>query len=85
VGDIRGGVSISVPMTLYVTNRLKVFAIHALGLGLLWLFGIAGISVATRGLRNRIRERDRAEAELQKAHNGLEIRVEERTIELSKE
>ena len=85
VGDVRGGVSISVPMTLYVTNRRKVLTNHALALGLLWLFGIAGIVTATRGLRNRIRERDRAEAELQKAHDGLEMRVEERTAELKKE
>ena len=39
----------------------------------------------TRGLRNRIRERDRAEAELQKAHDTLEVRVEERTAELKNE
>ena len=85
VGDVRGGVSVSVPMSLYVANQRKVFTAHALGLGLVWLLGIAGIGMATRGLRNRIRERDRAEAELQKANDRLEIRVEERTAELNKE
>ena len=85
VGDVRGGVSISVPMGLYATNQRKILTNHALALGLLWLFGIAGIVTATRGLRNRIRERDRAEAELQKTHDRLEIRVEERTVELKKE
>ena len=85
VGDVRGGVSISVPMTPYVTNQRKVFTIHALALGLLWLLGIAGIRMATRGLRNRIKERDRAEAELQEAHDRLEMRIEERTADLKRE
>ncbi len=85
VGDVRGGVSISVPMSLYLANQRKVFTIHAFGLVLVWLLGIAGIGMATRGLRNHIRERERAEAELQKAHDRLEVRVEERTVELKKE
>ena len=85
VGDVRGGVSISVPITLYVTNQRKVFTVHALVLGLVWLFGIAGISMATRGLRNRIRESDRVEADLQKAYDELEMRVEEHTVDLKRE
>jgi len=85
VGDVRGGVSISVPITLYITNQRKVFTTHAFGLGLVWLFGIAGISMATRGLRNRIKESDRAEAELQKAYDELEMRVEEHTVDLKRE
>jgi signal transduction histidine kinase/ActR/RegA family two-component response regulator len=85
VGDVRGGVSISVPMSLHLTNQRKMFTTHAFGLGLMWLLGIAGIGMATRGLRNRIIERDRAEAELKKAHDGLEIRVNERTAELKNE
>ena len=85
VGDVRGGVSVSVPMSLYLANQRKVFTTHAFGLGLVWLLGIAGIGLATKGLRNRIRARDRAEAALQKAHEELEVRVEKRTAELKKE
>jgi len=85
VGDVRGGVSVAVPMSFYLTNQRKMFMTHAFGLGLVWLLGIAGIGMAARGLRNRIRERDRAEAELQKAHDTLEVRVEERTAELKNE
>jgi PAS domain S-box-containing protein len=61
-----------------------MFMAHAFGLGLVWLLGIAGIGMATRGLKDRIRARDKAETELQKAHDSLEIRVEERTAELKK-
>jgi PAS domain S-box-containing protein len=84
VGDVRGGVSVSVPMSFYLTNQRKMFMAHAFGLGLVWLLGIAGIGMATRGLKDRIRARDKAETELQKAHDSLEIRVEERTAELKK-
>ncbi len=85
IGDVRGGVSVSVPMAPYLANQQKEFTSHAMSFGSLWLFGIAGISVATRGIRLQIRERDKARAELQRAHNGLELRVEERTAELKKE
>ena len=85
VGDVRGGVSVSVPMSLYVASQRKVFTTHVFGFGLVWLLGIAGIGMATRGLRNRNRARDKAEAALQKAHEKLEVRVEERTVELNKE
>jgi len=40
--------------------------------------------MATRGLRNRIKESDRAEAELQKAYDELEMRVEEHTVDLKR-
>jgi len=48
----------------------------------LWLLGISGFVLANRGLKNRARERDRAEAELQNAHDELEKRIRERTAEL---
>ena len=41
--------------------------------------------MATRGLRNRIKESDRAEAELQNAYDELEMRVEEHTVDLKGE
>jgi signal transduction histidine kinase len=85
VGDVRGGVSVSVPMAPYLANEREVFTTHAISFGFLWLLGVAGIGVATRGIRLRVRERDKAEAELQRAHDELELRVEERTAELKKE
>jgi len=84
-GDVRGGVSVSVPMAPYLLNQREVFTTHAMSFGFLWLLGVAGIGMATRGIGLRIRERDKAEAELQRAHDELELRVEERTAELKKE
>ena len=84
VGDVRGGVSVSVPMASYQNNQRRQTITYAFSLGLLWLLGVIGLSWANRGLKNRSRERDRAEAELQKAHNELEKRVRERTADLKK-
>lgn len=84
VGAIRGGVSVSVPMAPYLTNQHRQTIAYAFSLGLLWLLGFSGLVWANRGLKNRARERDRAEAELQKAHDELEKRVRERTADLRK-
>ncbi|MBW1768278.1 MAG: DUF3365 domain-containing protein, partial [Deltaproteobacteria bacterium] len=83
VGDVRGGVSISVPMAPYLTNYRKQVTAYGISFGALWILGLAGITLGTRGLRRRIRERDRAEFDLQKAHDELELRVKERTAELN--
>jgi len=84
VGDIRGGVSVSVPMAPYLANQRRQTISYSISFSLLWLFGFIGILLTSRGLKHRVGERDRAEAELKKAHDKLEQRVEKRTSELTK-
>ena len=83
VGDVRGGVSVSVPMAPYLANQRRQTISYSISFSLLWLFGFIGILLTSRGLKHRVGERDRAEAELKKAHDKLEQRVEERTTELT--
>lgn len=83
VGDVRGGVSVSVPMAPYLANEHRQIISYSFPLGFLWLLGLIGFNWANRGLRNRARERDMAEAELKKAHGELDQRVRERTAELA--
>ncbi len=82
VGDIRGGVSISVPMMPYLNNQKRQMITWGVSLLILWIIGILGLSTATKSLKLRIKERDHAETELQKTYDELENKVEERTEEL---
>ena len=57
VGDVRGGVSVSVPMEpLWASAHRHIVAIVT-GYLLIWLLGLLGIGIATRHTRARIRER----------------------------
>jgi PAS domain S-box-containing protein len=81
-GDIRGGVSASVPM-----GPLKAIAgrtMLTLGTGhlFLWLMGMGGIVLGTQRLRRKESDRALAAQALQEAKDDLQIRVEERTSEL---
>ncbi len=81
-GDIRGGVSASVPM-----GPLKAIAgrtMLTLGTGhlFLWLMGVGGIVLGTQRLRRKESDRSTAAQALQKAKDELQTRVEERTSEL---
>jgi len=82
VGDVRGGVSVSVPMAPYLATQKRQIIVYAILFAILWVLGCTGINLATRGLRRRIIERDKAKANLQKAHAELEVLVEKRTAEL---
>jgi len=84
VGDIRGGVSVAVPMAPYLANQRRQIITWTVVLSLLWLIGLLALSLSARGLKNRIREKDEADAKLQKAHDELEQRVGERTADLQK-
>lgn len=76
VGDLRGGISVSVDMAPY--RALEKTHVSAVSLGYLavWLLGTVGLTAGTRRIERHVGERDQAWAE-------LEQRVGERTEELS--
>ena len=81
-GDIRGGISVSVPMKPLVTlagKRANVLALVHLSF---WSLGIGGIFWSRRRLMQRESERRFALEALQKVKDELETQVEKRTSEL---
>jgi signal transduction histidine kinase len=84
VGDVRGGVSVSVPLASFWNRERETITSHTLSLSLLWVLGLAVIGLGSHRLRLRIRERDQAAEALRKAHDLLDARVRARTAELSK-
>jgi signal transduction histidine kinase len=76
-GDIRGGISVAVPMEplyrLFRQNRL----ISILSFTFLWLVGLGGIIVGAVHLRSTIKQRDRAEMEISVLNQNLMMRKAE--------
>ena len=72
VGDIRGGISISVPMeplwAIARSQKITIVLIH----GLLWTIGLSGILLGARQIGSRIRDRERAEEALGESNRHLE-------------
>jgi PAS domain S-box-containing protein len=83
VGEIRGGVSVSVPMSsVWPAERAEI--VHrVMGYGGMWVVGLLGIAVLSRQLQRQVEHRYQAEHKLQEAHHLLEQRVTERTAELT--
>jgi two-component system CheB/CheR fusion protein len=61
-GDIRGGLSVSVPMEPILAIERPQTARTVIAHGLLWLLGVVGLSLWGRGLEKHIAARERAEA-----------------------
>ncbi len=83
-GDIRGGISISIPMKPLKAITGKTMVTFGLGHVVLWLMGLVGIFLGNKRLRRSELERMQAAGTLLKAHDELEIRVKEQTTELLK-
>ena len=72
-GDIRGGISVSIPMApLWAIERPFITKISLAHL-LLWIAGISGIMISKKGLGKQILAREMAEAELLQSENKLQI------------
>jgi PAS domain S-box-containing protein len=83
VGEIRGGLSISVPMsTVWPLERIEMIR-RIVGYGGMWLLGLCGIAIMSRKLNHQVDRRYHAEQELQQANILLEQRVTERTADLA--
>ena len=82
VGDMRGSISVAVPMAPFMTalrhSQRILFSTHLA----LWIVGILGISFGMRQISGGIKERDTAENELRALTAELEQRVLDRTADL---
>jgi diguanylate cyclase (GGDEF)-like protein len=74
-GDIRGGISIKLPMTLFEPALQRELMILWAGHGVMWLLGLSGLYIGYTGLRRRTEERDQATEELQRLNVVLENRA----------
>lgn len=71
-GEIRGGISIRMPMSLFETALRKQVGLLCAGHGIMWLLGLSGLYVGYTGLKRRNLERDLATEELQRLNVMLE-------------
>lgn len=63
VGDIRGGISLAVPMGPYRASAGIRTLYIGIGLGIVWLLGFGGVFLGMGQIGRRIREREEAQAE----------------------
>lgn len=71
-GDIRGGISVSVPMAPLLATMNSGILVLSTGHSLLWLMGLSGVVLGTRRLTRGELERKRAEEELEQANIRLQ-------------
>jgi two-component system, chemotaxis family, sensor kinase Cph1 len=61
VGEIRGGVSVSVPLGPYLASQQKQSVTHGVSFAILWLLGLIGIAFFGKTLRCHAEEHQKAE------------------------
>ncbi|SPD71977.1 putative PAS domain S-box [uncultured Desulfobacterium sp.] len=61
LGDVRGGVSVSLPIMPYLAAQRNEIVAHSVSLAVLWLLGVMFIGFSVRGLSIHLRERGKAE------------------------
>ncbi len=72
VGDIRGGITVKIPLAQFgISNREQVKMLWW-GHLLWWLLGVVGITISFLGMRSRTYERVRAETALEKLRRQQE-------------
>ena len=85
VEDIRGGISVSVPWKPFREALHADLLVSIFAYGVIWVIGMLGLHFVKKQRENYLSERKQAEEALQEAHEHLEQRVEERTIQLRQE
>lgn len=83
VGDVRGGVSVSVPLAPYLAEEQRSANGSKLSYALVWLSGSVLIIEASRIVNKNIFENAESREMLRESYKQLEIRVQERTAELN--
>ena len=82
VGDIRGGVSISIPLEPYFASAKANERVLYFSHGSVWFMGLLAIGFISQRRYQHAKERQQAEAELARHRDHLQVLVDERTSEL---
>ncbi|MBE0625571.1 MAG: PAS domain S-box protein [Burkholderiales bacterium] len=67
IGDIRGGLSVSVPWSDYRQALRSELLVHVFGLGGIWALGILGLRFGRNRIQDNMHERRRASQELRES------------------
>jgi signal transduction histidine kinase len=73
IGDVRGGVSVSVSMQPYLDNTREDQFLLLSFLLILWGLGFSGIYFVSKKMKQNIREQNRLTEELQDTHKKLKL------------
>jgi hypothetical protein len=77
LGDIRGGISVGVPMEpLEQASRTEILALSITHTAL-WVLGLLGLFTGAKSLRRRIHAREIAEQQLVQAHEDLKLEAQQ--------
>jgi diguanylate cyclase (GGDEF)-like protein len=83
VGDVRGGVSISIPMTDYIARETRQRLTLILSYALVWIVGLIIIWLGGKKLTRSMQENIQTNEKLQEHKHHLEKLVEKRTAEIT--
>jgi signal transduction histidine kinase len=73
VGDIRGGIGISLPMAPYYEKEYEENIIHIVSYFFIWIIGALGIGIGFKRLKQRIQERQVMEEQREELIRDLEL------------
>ncbi|HEB72953.1 MAG TPA: PAS domain S-box protein [Nitrospirae bacterium] len=73
VGDVRGGISVSVPVKNYLAYQSGEFKKQVEGYGLIWVLGLGGLGMASRVLRRQIRKREKVSTALRESEESKRL------------
>jgi signal transduction histidine kinase len=76
-GEIRGGISVGVPMEPLYRIARKDILVSSLSFAFLWLIGLIGIMTGTKRIRRAMEQRERAEQEAVVLNQSLQARKDE--------
>lgn len=85
VGDVRGGVSVAVPLGRHMAQEAFLSRVTLASFALVWLLGLLGIFMARQRLVADFRRQHEATVRIHHLNEGLEERVRERTAEVEAE
>ena len=76
LGDVRGGISVTVPVIPFWAAQARQLHMVSCGYGLLWAIGVVAILVTANRIRHRVSERNRADRILKESEERFRSVVE---------